>query len=165
MIGVGGFGIGIGGFYWDSGILSYFSVFFFVWDFNGGIECSIGDGGIYNYNDFNEVWNCCLLGMVDLKLFKDYVCDIVVGYLNYLISLGVVGFRVDVVKYMWFGDFCVVFERLYDLNIVYFIVGIKFFIYLEVIDLGNELIKVVEYIGIVCVIDFIYGIKIVEVFR
>lgn len=103
--------------------------------------------------------------MADLKLSKDYVRDTVAGYLNHLISLGVAGFRVDAAKHMWPGDLRAVFERLHDLNTAYFTAGTKPFIYLEVIDLGNEPIKAAEYTGIARVTDFIYGIKIAEVFR
>eukprot|EP00105_Crassostrea_gigas_P027049 XP_011448249.1 PREDICTED: alpha-amylase [Crassostrea gigas] len=165
MTGSGASGTGTGGSHWDSGTLSYPGVPFSAWDFNGGTECSTGDGGIHNYNDPNEVRNCRLLGMADLKLSKDYVRDTVAGYLNHLISLGVAGFRVDAAKHMWPGDLRAVFERLHDLNTAYFTAGTKPFIYLEVIDLGNEPIKAAEYTGIARVTDFIYGIKIAEVFR
>lgn len=165
MTGSGASGTGTGGSHWDSGTLSYPSVPFSAWDFNGGTECSTGDGSIHNYNDPNEVRNCRLLSMADLKLSKDYVRDTVAGYLNHLISLGVAGFRVDAAKHMWPGDLRAVFERLRDLNTAYFTAGTKPFIYLEVIDLGNEPIKAAEYTGIARVTDFIYGIKIAEVFR
>lgn len=59
-------------------------------------------GSINNYNDANQVRNCWLLGMPDLKLGSEYVRGKVLEYLNDLISLGVAGFRFDAVKHMWY---------------------------------------------------------------
>lgn len=109
MTGAGGSGTGTGGSHWDGGSLSYPGVPFSSWDFNSGSECSTGDGNIHNYNDPNEVRNCRLVSLVDLKLSKDYVRDSIAGYLNHLISLGVAGFRVDAAKHMWPGDLRAVF--------------------------------------------------------
>lgn len=73
MTGAGGSGSGTGGSHWDGGSLSYPGVPYSSWDFNSGSECSTGDGNIHNYNDPNEVRNCRLVSLVDLKLSKDYV--------------------------------------------------------------------------------------------
>lgn len=165
MTGAGGSGTGTGGSHWDGGSLSYPGVPFSSWDFNSGSECSTGDGNIHNYNDPNEVRNCRLVSLVDLKLSKDYVRDSIAGYLNHLISLGVAGFRVDAAKHMWPGDLRAVFGRLHDLNSAYFPSGTKPFIFQEVIDMGHEAISAAEYTGIARVTNFIYGIKLADVFR
>lgn len=165
MTGAGGSGSGTGGSHWDGGSLSYPGVPYSSWDFNSGSECSTGDGNIHNYNDPNEVRNCRLVSLVDLKLSKDYVRDSIAGYLNHLISIGVAGFRVDAAKHMWPGDLRAVFGRLHNLDSTYFGSGTKPFIFQEVIDMGHEAISAAEYTGIARVTNFIYGVKLADVFR
>lgn len=165
MTGVGDTGTGTGGSHWDGNTLSYPGVPYSAWDFNGKSECHSSDDDIDNYNDPNEVRNCRLLSIADLKLSKDYVRDTIAGYLNHLISLGVAGFRVDAAKHMWPGDIRAVFGRLHDLNTSYFPTGTKPFIYLEVIDMGHEAVSATEYTGIARVTNFMYGIKLADVFR
>ena len=41
---------------------------------------------------------------MDLALGDTYVRDTVRNYMQYLIDLGVAGFRVDACKHMWPGD-------------------------------------------------------------
>ena len=54
--------------------------------------------------------------MPDLKLESQYVRDKIAEYLNYLISLGVAGFRIDAAKHMWPGDMQVIFGKLNNLR-------------------------------------------------
>nr|AGN55419.1 amylase [Pinctada fucata]AGN55420.1 amylase [Pinctada fucata] len=161
----GGSGSGTGGSRYDGGSLSYPGVPFSSWDFNAGSECHSGDGDIHNYNDPNEVRNCRLVSLRDLKMSKDYVRDKVADYMNNLINIGVAGFRVDAAKHMWPGDLRAVFGKLHNLNTKYFNSGQKPFIFQEVIDMGGEAIKAAEYTPIARVTNFIYGIKIADVFR
>lgn len=103
-------------------------------DFNP--RCDIND-----YNNRDQVRNCWLVGLADLKLGEEYVRGKVVEYMNDLISLGVAGFRIDAVKHMWPGDVQNVVGRLNNLNTAYgFASGSRPFITQEVIDLGSETI-------------------------
>jgi alpha-amylase len=63
------------------------------------INFNLGD--ITNYNDPNQVRNCWLVGLPDLKVGSEYVRGKIIAYMNDLIDLGVAGFRVDAVKHMW----------------------------------------------------------------
>ncbi|ABC30861.1 Glycosidase [Hahella chejuensis KCTC 2396] len=56
-------------------------------------------GGI-NYGDANQVWNCDLVGLKDLKTESDYVRGKIADYINDLMRLGVKGFRIDAAKHM-----------------------------------------------------------------
>ena len=48
--------------------------------------------------------NCYLVGLSDLYGATDHVRDMVAGYFNDLIDIGVAGFRVDAAKHMWPAD-------------------------------------------------------------
>jgi alpha-amylase len=128
-------GTGTGGSSGNEQTLQFPGVPFGPGDFNP--RCSIN-----NYNDINQVRNCWLVGLPDLKLGTTYVRDKIVEYMNKLIGLGVAGFRVDAVKHMWPGDLKVVYDRLNNLNTNYgFAANSRPFITQEVIDLGGETIK------------------------
>nr|AFE48186.1 amylase [Spondylus violaceus] len=166
MTGAGGSGHGTAGSPWNGQTLSYPGVPFSGWDFNSGNECHSSDMNIHNYNDANEVRNCRLVNLADLKLGKDYVRDKIAEYLNHLIDLGVGGFRVDAAKHMWPGDLRAIFARLHNLKSDVFGSNVKPFIYQEVIDMGgNEAIKAHEYTTFARVTDFIFGMKLAQVFR
>lgn len=53
-----------------------------------------------------------LVNLADLSLSTDNVRGKVADYLNYLIDIGVAGFRVDSAKHMWPGDLQAIFGRL-----------------------------------------------------
>lgn len=165
MTGVGGSGTGTGGTYYDAGKLSYPGVPFSSWDFNDGAQCHTGDLNIHNYQNAEEVRNCRLVNLADLKLSKDYVRDKIAEFLNHLIDLGVGGFRFDAAKHMWPGDLFNIVSRLHNLNTRYFTSGTRPFAYQEVIDQGGEPIKATEYVRSGRVTDFIYGIKLSQVMR
>eukprot|EP00058_Branchiostoma_floridae_P009091 XP_002594579.1 hypothetical protein BRAFLDRAFT_77550 [Branchiostoma floridae] len=103
-----------------------------------------------------QVRNCRLVGLLDLKLSSDYVRGKIADYLNYLISIGVAGFRVDAAKHMWPGDLAAIFGRLSDLNTAYFPSGSRPFIAMEVIDLGGEAISASEYTHLGRITEFKY---------
>ena len=58
-------------------------------------ECPSSDGGIEDFNNLLQVFQCNLLGLEDLRTETDYVQTKLAGYLNKLIGYGVSGFRVD----------------------------------------------------------------------
>ena len=53
-----------------------------------------------------------LVGLLDLAHKTENVRGKIASYLNHLISLGVVGFRVDACKHMWPGDLENIYGRL-----------------------------------------------------
>ena len=98
MSGMDGKGTGTGGSSFDGGSQSYPGVPFSNLDFNQPI-CQI-----QNYGDPTEVRNCYLVGLNDLAGAKSYVQDMIAGYLQDCLDIGVVGFRVDAAKHMWPED-------------------------------------------------------------
>ncbi|KAK3593460.1 hypothetical protein CHS0354_020226 [Potamilus streckersoni] len=165
MTGSGGGGTGTGGSHWDGNSLSYPGVPYSNLDFNDGSKCHTGDLNIHNYNNAEEVRNCRLVSLVDLNLGKDYVRGKIADYMNHLIDIGVAGFRIDAAKHMWPGDLTALLGRVHNLNTKYFPSGTKPLIYQEVIDMGGEPIKMSEYFQSGRVTNFIYGIKLAQVFR
>ncbi|XP_070505320.1 alpha-amylase A-like [Chironomus tepperi] len=154
-----GDGVGTGGSSVSVSSLSFPAVPYGSGDFNP--RCSID-----NYNDPNQVRNCWLVGLSDLRLGTEYVRGKVVAYMNDLISLGVAGFRVDAVKHMWPGDLQNIFGRLNNLNTAHgFASGARPFITQEVIDLGGEGITKDEYLHLGTVTEFRYSAEIGRVFR
>ena len=52
------------------------------------------------------------MGMPDLNLVSEYVRTQVANYLNWLIDIGVAGFRIDASKHMWPGDLRALYSKL-----------------------------------------------------
>ncbi|XP_060569354.1 alpha-amylase-like [Ruditapes philippinarum] len=157
-------GTGTAGDHFDGGSCSFPGVPFGSQDCNGGDNCHTSDGSIHNYNNPEEVRNCRLVGLADLRLSKDYVRGKIAGYLNHLVGMGVAGFRVDAAKHMWPGDLENIFSRLHNLRSDAFGSGKKPFVFQEVIDQGGEPIKMSEYFNTGRVTNFIYGVKLADVF-
>ncbi|KAM9280757.1 pancreatic alpha-amylase-like isoform 3-T3 [Cariama cristata] len=111
------------------------------------------------------VRDCRLVSLLDLALEKDYVRSKVAEYMDYLIDIGVAGFRIDAAKHMWPEDVKAILDKLKDLNTKWFSAGTKPFIYQEVIDLGGEPIKGSDYFGNGRVTEFKYGAKLGTVIR
>jgi alpha-amylase len=152
-------GTGTGGSSVNVGSLQFPAVPYGPNDFNP--ECPIN-----NYNDANQVRNCWLVGLPDLKLSASYVRDKIVAYMNDLIDLGVAGFRVDAVKHMWPGDVAHIFSRLKNLNTNYgFAANSRPFITQEVIDLGGEAITKYEYTDYGTVTEFRFSAEIGKAFH
>ncbi|GJQ73900.1 hypothetical protein Trydic_g18834 [Trypoxylus dichotomus] len=121
---------------------------------------------VSNYQDPNNVRNCELLGLRDLKQDTEYVRGKIVDFLNKLVDLGVAGFRIDAAKHMWPSDLNVIYNRVKDLNTDFgFAPGTRPYIYQEVIDLGGEAISKTEYINMGSVTEFKYSAEIGRVFR
>lgn len=76
--------------------------------------------------------NCRLAGLLDLAHDKEHVRDMVAGYMNKLLDMGVAGFRVDACKHMWPEDLKAIYGRLHGLNTAWFPEGSRPLIYQEV---------------------------------
>lgn len=59
---------------------------------------------IENYLDAHQVRNCELSDMPDLNHASHFVRGKIVSFMNFLIDLGVAGFRVSSCKHMWPND-------------------------------------------------------------
>ncbi len=87
-----------------------------------------------DYNNANQVRNCRLSGLRDLKGGTTYVRDMLRNYLNKLIGWGVAGFRIDAAKHMWPGDIYAVANSLNNLNTNWFPSNTRPYIYQEVMN-------------------------------
>ena len=65
-----------------------------------GAECNSSTGGIDDFNNLQQVRNCELVGLADLKTESSAVRQTLAAYLNKLLSYGVSGFRVDAAKHI-----------------------------------------------------------------
>ncbi|KAK4876350.1 hypothetical protein RN001_012772 [Aquatica leii] len=107
---------------------------------------------INNYKDRDNVRNCQLEGLKDLNQTDDYVREKIIDYLNHLVDLGVAGFRIDAAKYMLPSDLEYILNKVKNLNTSFgFEQNSRPFVYLEIIDLGDEAISKDSYkhLGIV----------------
>ncbi|XP_055895484.1 alpha-amylase-like isoform X1 [Biomphalaria glabrata] len=160
----GGQGFGTNGTFYDADHLQFPGVPFGPTDFNDGSLCHSCDMNIHSYGNAEEVRNCRLVGLhgglLDLKMGTEYVSEQVSSYLNRLVDLGVVGFRVDAAKHMWPEDLIELFNKVKDLPI-----GGRPFVYQEVIDQGGEPIKAEEYLATGRIINFRFGLQLANVFR
>ncbi|KAJ8321804.1 hypothetical protein KUTeg_000275 [Tegillarca granosa] len=124
-------GHGTAGSTWNGIRLSFPGVPYSASDFNSETDCETFDMDVHNYTNANEVRNCRLFSLADLKLSRTYVRDKVTTYLNHLIDLGVAGFRIDAAQHIWPGELTSIMENLHDLNVKYFPHGTRPFVYQE----------------------------------
>ncbi|MFC7878584.1 alpha-amylase family protein [Isoptericola sp. NPDC057391] len=103
---------------------------------------------IANYGDRDEVQNCRLVSLQDLRTGSPDVQDKIAGYLNDLIDLGVQGFRIDAAKHMPAEDLAAIKGKLSDPGIYWV---------QEVIGAGGEPIRPSEYVGNGDVHEFDYA--------
>ena len=116
-----------------------------------GIESFPGPDGGFGPNDFNDcktniasysdryqVQNCRLVSLQDLKTGSDYVRTEIAAYLNDMISLGVVGFRIDAAKHIPAADLAAIKGKLTNPN--------AFWVH-EVIGAAGEPVQPSEYLG------------------
>ncbi|XP_072163688.1 alpha-amylase A-like [Diadema setosum] len=119
-------------------------------------RCPSGDGWVSDYYQAENVRNCDLEGLNDLYFGPDndfHTREVIVGYLNRLLEMGVAGFRIDAAKHMWPADLKDIVDRLKKT-----IWGTKPYIYQEVIDrTGLEAVRAAEYFDIGSVTEFKYG--------
>ena len=85
-----------------------------------------------DYNNVNQVRNCRLVGLRDLKGGTTWVRDQIVNYINTLISWGVAGFRIDAAKHMWPADIVAMMHRLKNLNTYWFPANTRPYVFQEV---------------------------------
>ncbi|GAB2575781.1 alpha-amylase [Microlunatus antarcticus] len=74
--------------------------------------CPSADGGIADFNNKTQVWNCNLVGLEDLRTETPKVQARLAAYLNKLLRYGVSGFRVDAGKHMAPADLDAIYDRL-----------------------------------------------------
>ena len=75
-------------------------------------DCPDLDNQIYNWGSQQDVQECQLLHLSDLRTELDYVRSKIAGYLNDLMSLGVDGFRVDAAKHINVNDIVAIKAKL-----------------------------------------------------
>ena len=76
-------------------------------------DCPSASGGIDDFNNEQQVFNCELVGLADLRTDTDVVRDRLAAYLNKLIGYGVSGFRVDAAKHIGQDDLDALYSRLH----------------------------------------------------
>lgn len=76
------------------------------------VDCPEPDNGIHDWNSFQEVTHCELLGLADLRTESDLVRATLADYLNKLLDYGVSGFRVDAAKHIGQTDLAAIESRL-----------------------------------------------------
>ena len=161
----GGSGTGSAGSSWNGNTQSYPEVPYEKNDFNGAAECPTGNLEIQDYNDANQVRNCRLSGLRDLKGGTEWVRSKIAEYMNKLIGWGVAAFRLDACKHMWPSDLADILGRLNNLNTQWFPGGWRPYIYMEVIDLGGEPITASQYTSMGRVTEFKHGKNLGDVVR
>ena len=113
---------------------------------------------IANYKDREEVLDCELVGLADLKTESARVQQRIANYLIDLVHLGIDGFRIDAAKHIDSKDIAAILQR------VNAAVEPDPYIYQEVIDPGDEAIHKSEYYPDGSVIEFEYGRTVGEKF-
>lgn len=101
---------------------------------------------ISNYGDAGNVQYCALSGLPDLNTGADYVQGRIAGYLNYLKSIGVAGFRIDAAKHMSPADLSGIFSR-----------AANPYNFMEVIGAPGEAVQPGQYVSLGLVTEFKYG--------
>ena len=69
-------------------------------------------GNIADYNNKQQVFNCELVGLSDLRTDTPFVQNKLAGYLNKLLGYGVSGFRVDAAKHIGQDDLDAIYAKL-----------------------------------------------------
>jgi alpha-amylase len=67
-------------------------------------DCPNSDNQIHNWGSQQDVQECQLVSLSDLRTESDYVRTKIAGYLNDVMGLGVDGFRVDAAKHINVND-------------------------------------------------------------
>jgi alpha-amylase len=161
----GGYGYGSAGSYFSGDAQEYPGVPYGDSDFHGSNECFTSDLEIHDYNNAEEVRNCRLSGLRDLKGDKQWVRDQIANYMNTLIGWGVAGFRIDAAKHMWPSDIDGTLSAVNNLSTQWFPSGTRPYIYQEVIDMGGEAVSYYEYTYIGRVTEFRHGKNLGDVVR
>ena len=75
-------------------------------------DCPSSSGGIEDFNNKRQVFNCELVGLADLRTDTATVQNELADYLNKLIGYGVSGFRVDAAKHIGQDDLDAIHAKL-----------------------------------------------------
>lgn len=119
-----------------------------IYDRDDFHHCGLTPGDdIEDYNDPEQVWNCELVNLADLKTESEKVRRTLSSYLKDLLDLGVTGFRVDAARHI----------RPADLSVILREAGGTPFVYQEVVDLDRDMAWMLRYTGSGIVTDFRYG--------
>jgi alpha-amylase len=81
---------------------------------NPTTDCPSKSGGIEDFNNYQQVIHCELLGLADLRTDSPKVRATIAGYLNKLIGYGVSGFRVDAAKHIGQADLAAIESLLHN---------------------------------------------------
>ena len=128
--------------------------------------------GIYGYDDFHhcgrndnddivdfddpwEVRNCELVNLADLKTGDPSIRTTLAGYLNDLLDIGVVGFRIDAAKHMPVEDIAAILSQLEP----------NPYVFQEVVYHGSGPITGKDYLGNGAVTEFQYAGVVVDAFQ
>lgn len=76
-------------------------------------DCPSASGGIEDFNNEQQVFNCELVGLADLRTDTGAVRGRLATYLNKLLGYGVSGFRVDAAKHVGQDDLDAIYARLH----------------------------------------------------
>ncbi|XP_042211005.1 alpha-amylase-like [Homarus americanus] len=115
-------------------------------DFTPGDLCPSPDGEVHDYSVVEEVRNCYLGGLTDLYGSREFVRHRISHYLNDLIDIGVMGFRIDAAKHIWPEDLEAIQSLTNNLNtLAGYPGGRRPFFFQDLVDLGVEPITVDEY--------------------
>jgi alpha-amylase len=106
---------------------------------------------IQDYRNHEQVTNCELSGLPDLKTGSSYVRNRVAEYLIDLVNLGVAGFRIDAAKHINTKELGAILSQ------VQRSVNSQPYILQEVIDPGTEAVRKSEYYSHGDVYEFEYG--------
>lgn len=107
--------------------------------------------GITDYNNYDEVTTCQLVGLADLNTGSPYVQYRLADYLTSLVQVGVDGFRIDAAKHIKASDLSAILTKFEGQ------IHAAPYVYQEVIDPGYEAVRKTEYYGNGHVIEFEYG--------
>ena len=122
-------------------------------DFN---HCGRHEGNdIADYNDKWEMQNCELVNLADLKTDSEKVRNILAGYLNELLELGVAGFRIDAAKHM----------PVEDVEAIMAMVGPEYYVFQEVLTGDSSVVSREAYAEIGPLTEFQYESRVAEAFR
>lgn len=93
MTGNSVYGTGTGGSTFDARNLDFPGVPYSRSDFNDENTCPTSSGDVENWGSVVEIRNCKFVKLVDLNQGNEHVREMIVGYMNNLIDIGVAGFR------------------------------------------------------------------------
>ena len=112
--------------------------------------------GISNWGSRDEMQNCRLATLPDLATEHPHVRQMLTGYLQTLVDLGVDGFRIDAAKHMPAGDLAVILNE---------VTG-EPFVFQEILSLHDgDVISTSEYTHVGRVTELRYGAELSRVFR